>query len=162
MRVLNVNGVLNGADDTPLPSTKASEAAIVRLLSHTAPAKRPAVSPALPAVLQLRPTRPCRRAVLRLGACVTKPLLPTQAEANEQFFAHSKAVWDAGEFPKTRAEPNQATHRPPPWAGVAEPAEEAPRELELIELAALLELPLDKPRELIGELVREASLKSNS
>jgi hypothetical protein len=36
--------------------------------------------------------------------------------------------------------------------------DELPRELELIELASLLELPLEKPRELIGELIREASL----
>jgi hypothetical protein len=33
-----------------------------------------------------------------------------------------------------------------------------PRELELIELSTLLEMHLDKPRELIGQLVREASL----
>lgn len=38
-------------------------------------------------------------------------------------------------------------------------AEDAPpRELELIELGGLLEMHLDKPRELVGSLVREASL----
>lgn len=40
----------------------------------------------------------------------------------------------------------------------AQPPQEPPRTLELIELGPLLELHLDKPRELIGELVREASL----
>jgi hypothetical protein len=33
-----------------------------------------------------------------------------------------------------------------------------PRELELIELGGLLEMQLDKPRELVGSLVREASV----
>jgi AAA domain len=36
--------------------------------------------------------------------------------------------------------------------------DEAPRDLELIELGGLLEMTLERPRELVGSLVREASL----
>jgi hypothetical protein len=46
--------------------------------------------------------------------------------------------------------------KPAARAVSAEP--ESPRELEPIELSSLLQMTLDKPRQLIGELVREASL----
>jgi hypothetical protein len=82
--------------------------------------------------------------------------LPTQAEVNADYFARSKADWEAmGGFPTTPDGRHQAPRRP---KAAAEQPQEAPRELELIELGSFLALSLDKPRELIGELVREACL----
>lgn len=76
---------------------------------------------------------------------------PTIGERLDQWAAGELAA-DAAAKAAIRAMPPARVHRP----SGEEP--EAPRDLELMELSALLDLKLDKPRELIGELVREASL----
>jgi AAA domain len=82
--------------------------------------------------------------------------LPPQNEVNDAYFRRSKSEADAmGGLPVVHDPLRKAPPRP---RAAAEPVQELPRELELIELSPLLQLQLDKPRELIGELVREASL----
>lgn len=71
-----------------------------------------------------------------------------------QGWAKDELAADAAAQTALRAMP--AARRAPARGNAEGP--EAPRHLELLELSALLELKIDKPRELIGELVREASL----
>jgi hypothetical protein len=115
----------------------------VRLLSHTARAKRPGASLALLAVPPIPATRQCARALLRLGACMTPPASPESESLPKRL---TEFLSEEAARPRAPRAHRDSTEDAPP------------RELELIELSALLELSLDKPRELIGELVREASL----
>jgi hypothetical protein len=112
--------------------------------------ERPNISPAVQAVLRIRsgPKHPCK---VRRSLAMTEPadivLQPVSPLADQVV-----------DFLKATDPTRSLAHTHGRRQSLASNEELPPRELELIELGGLMQMTLDKPRELVGSLVREASL----